>query len=262
MSHAQWALVTGASSGIGEALAACFARDGINLVLVARSEDKLQALAQRWRGERGIEVKTLCIDLALTDGADQVFAALDGLVPSYLVNNAGIGLYGKVQDTDLDAEQRLLDLNIRSLTRLCKLCLPAMLAQGYGHILNLASTAAFQPGPYMAVYYASKAYVLSLSEAMAEDLKGTGVMVTALCPGPTRSGFQAGAGMEGTGLFKRLAMAEVGQVAEVGYRAMMNGRRLAIPGFGNKLLVQSLRLLPRRWVTAMVAWLSRPAKFR
>ncbi|WKE65862.1 SDR family oxidoreductase [Gallaecimonas kandeliae] len=253
-----WALVTGASGGIGEALARCFAEDGCNLMLVARSQDKLEALAANWRPRYGIAVQVIAADLAQPGAADAVFGQLVA-APSYLVNNAGVGLYGRFQDTALAEEEAMVELNIMALTRLCKLCLPAMLARGEGRILNVASTAAFQPGPYMAVYYATKAYVLSLSEAMAEELKGNGVTVTALCPGPTASGFQAGARMKLGNSLKHLALADADEVARAGYRAMMAGRRLLVPGLLNKLMVQGLRLSPRRLVTALVARLSRPA---
>lgn len=168
-----------------------------------------------------------------------------------LVNNAGFGTYGAFAETDLGTELEMLQLNIATLTHLTKLFLEKMLAEGNGKILNVASTAAFQPGPLMAVYYASKAYVLSFSEALANELRGTGVSVTALCPGPTRTGFQRRAGMGASRLFDWGVM-DAPTVATIGYRGLMRERPLIIPGLKNKLLGFSVRLAPRRLVPAVV----------
>lgn len=180
--QSQWALVTGASQGIGLELAQCFARDGINLVLVARSHARLQQLADEWQTRYGINVMPVAMDLAEPLAADELYRRVmdAGIRVSYLINNAGVGLFGRYQDTALEREHQMIQLNCLALSRLTKLFLADMLQQRFGRILNVASTASFQPGPYQAVYFATKAYVLSYSEAIAEDLAGTGVTVTAL----------------------------------------------------------------------------------
>ena len=255
-----WAVVTGASGGIGEAIAHRLAARGHGLVLVARSGDKLDALAAALARGHGIETRTIALDLGTRDAADRVAAELAeaGIVPAILVNNAGFGLYGKHADTALDDEQAMLDLNIVALTRLTKRLLPGMLAARRGRIVNVASTAAFQPGPYMAVYFATKAYVLSYSEALAEELDCTGITVTALCPGPTTSGFQDRAAMHASGLLKHGTMARAEDVADYALRAMDRGQRVAIHGVANQVMTWSLRFLPRRTVTKLVASLSKP----
>lgn len=259
-----WALVTGASQGIGLALAQCFARDRIHLVLVARSADRLQALADAWQKEHGIRVLGIAMDLAQEGAADHLHQQLQdaGIRVTYLVNNAGVGLYGRYPSTAMEAEHQMIQLNCLALTRLTKLFLPDMIAQKHGRILNLASTAAFQPGPYQAVYFATKAYVLSYSEAIAEDLSGTGVTVTALCPGLTESGFVERAGMGQSGFAQRSAVASAQAVAITGYRAMHAGRRVVVPGALNWIVAQTPRLTPRRLVTFVVAAMMRPVAAR
>lgn len=259
-----WALVTGASQGIGLELAKCFAQDGINLVLVARSAARLHALADAWQTEHGIRVLAIAMDLAQDGAADHLHRQLKeaGIRVTYLVNNAGVGLYGRYPTTAIEAEHQMIELNCLALTRLTKLFLPDMLAQKHGRILNLASTAAFQPGPYQAVYFATKAYVLSYSEAIAEDLAGSGITVTALCPGLTESGFVERAGMGQSGFAQRSAIASAKTVAVKGYRAMHAGRRVVVPGWLNWLLTQTPRLTPRRLVTSVVAAMMRPVPSR
>ncbi|RTL22718.1 MAG: SDR family oxidoreductase [Burkholderiales bacterium] len=256
-SHRPLALVTGASSGIGLHLSEELAAQGHDLVLVARRESALQSLAERLR-RQGATVTVIALDLAADPDTLTARLAALGLHPEVLVNNAGFGLFGKHADTDLADEQQLIDLNITALTRLTKQLLPGMLARGRGRILNVASTAAFQPGPYMAVYYASKAYVLSYSEALAEELRGTGVSVTALCPGPTASGFQDRAAMQQSALVRNKRLPSAQSVARYGVQALMRGRTVAIPGWLNCLMAQSVRFTPRRVVTRLVAFLSRP----
>lgn len=260
----EWALVTGASQGIGLALAKCFAQDGINLVLVARSADRLQALADEWPKAHSIRVLPIAMDLAQGGAPDRLHQQLQaaGVRVSYLVNNAGVGLYGPYPLTSMEAEHQMIQLNCLALTRLTKLFLPDMLAQKHGRILNLASTASFQPGPYLAVYFATKAYVLSYSEAIAEDLAGTGVTVTALCPGLTESGFVERAGMGQSGFVHRTRIASAEEVAATGYRAMHAGRRVVVPGVLNWLITQSPRLTPRRVVTGMLSAMMRPVSPR
>lgn len=256
----RWALVTGASSGIGLELARDLAAAGRDLVLLSRSATRLTELADQLKRAYGVQAEVIALDLAERDGPDRAVAELARrhCEIDLLVNNAGFGLYGLHANTRLDDEQQMIDLNVSALTRLTKLLLPAMLRDGRGHIVNVASTAAFQAGPYMAVYYATKAYVLSYSEALAEELRGTGVIVTALCPGPTLSGFQDKAAMQESGLIKGRRLPRARDVADYAMRAIDRRRRIAVHGAANKLMVQSLRLMPRALVTRVVAYMSRP----
>ncbi|MBV8858718.1 MAG: SDR family oxidoreductase [Acidobacteria bacterium] len=247
------ALVTGASGGIGEELARLFAADGHDLVLVARSRDKLARLSEELAGKHGVEAHALAADLARPEAPREIFEELSagGVNVDALVNNAGVGSYGLFAETDLQSELDLLQLNVVALTHLSKLFLPGMIARRRGYLLNVASTAAFQPGPLMAVYYASKAYVLSLSEALANECGGTGVVVSALCPGPTETGFVAAAGMGDSKLFDRAVM-DARTVAVEGYRGLLAGKTVVIPGFRNNLLARSIGLFPRNLVTKVV----------
>jgi hypothetical protein len=246
------ALITGASSGIGLDLARLFAADKWDVALVARSEGKLNDLAAELRGAHGITARVIAADLAKPDAPAKIMEALDGIEVDALVNNAGFGLGGEFAKTDLSAELEMIQVNITALTHLTKLVLPSMIARRHGAILNLASTAAFQPGPLMAVYYATKAYVLSFSEAIADELRDSGVTVTALCPGPTATGFASAANVESSTLFKMMPPADSKSVARAGYDAMKAGKRIVIPGAKNKLLAQAIRLSPRRLVTTIV----------
>ena len=241
------ALITGATSGIGYALAVCFAREGHDLVLVARHHEALRRVADELvtRSSRS-SVDVIAKDLSIPSAAAEVVAHLRqrGLSIDVLVNNAGFGVHGPFVSTDWRLEQGMLSLNMVSLTELTKLLLPGMLQRHDGKILNVASTAAFQPGPMMALYYATKAYVLSLSEALSDELRGSGVTVTALCPGPTRSAFQQRAGIEQTRLM-HAGLMDADTVAHAGFRALMRGQRLVIPGIANRLVATAVRWLPR-----------------
>ena len=241
------ALITGASSGIGHELAKRFARDRARLLLVGRNPDALGAVARELASLGATGTEVIVADHAKAAGAPQVLQELGArrLEVDALVNNAGYGLSGRFASTDLASELEMIQLNIGSLTALTKGVLPAMLARRRGNILNVASTAAFQPGPFMAVYYATKAYVLSFSEALAEELSGTGVRVTTLCPGPTDTGFAARANVTGSRLFHIGGRTSAAAVAAAGYRAMKQGRRLVIPGALNQLQVQAVRISPR-----------------
>jgi hypothetical protein len=247
------ALVTGASGGIGEELARLFAADGHDLVLVARSRDKLESLAGELESKHGVEANVLASDLSRPEAPREIFDELGraGVRVDALVNNAGFGSYGPFAETDLRQELELLQVNVVALTHLTKLFLPGMVARREGYVCNVASTAAFQPGPLMAVYYASKAYVLSLSEALANECEGTGVRVSALCPGPTETGFVAAAGMQDSKLFDRGAMT-AREVAEAGYRGLLAGKTVVIPGFRNALVARTVGLFPRALVTKVV----------
>jgi len=239
------ALITGASSGIGLELARLFAQGGFDLVLVARSAPKLEDLARELREKHGVAATVLAKDLANPAAPGEIFDELQraGIAIDVLVNNAGFATYGSFSETDLQRELDLLQVNVVALTHLTKLFLPPMLERRSGRILNVASTAAFQPGPLMAVYYASKAYVLSFSEALFNELDGSGVTVTALCPGPTRSGFQERAAMTESKLVQGHIM-DAATVAAEGYAAMLRGKRTVVPGRGNQLWGLAAKLLP------------------
>jgi hypothetical protein len=247
------ALVTGASGGIGEELARLFAADGHSLVLVARSRDRLERLAEELKGAHGVEARVLAADLARAEAPREIFEELSGasVRVDALVNNAGFGSYGLFAETDLGRELGLLQVNVVALTHLTKLFLPGMIERRRGYVMNVASTAAFQPGPLMAVYYASKAYVLSFSEALSNECGGTGVTVSALCPGPTHTGFVAAAGMSESKLFDRGAMS-ARAVAEAGYRGLFDGKAVVIPGLRNSLVARTVGLMPRGLVTKVV----------
>jgi uncharacterized protein len=242
------ALITGASGGIGRELARIFAREHYDVVLVARSQARLDEVAVELRSSHGIQVDVIAKDLA-SPGAPAEIERQVGRV-DVLVNNAGFGLYGKFTEFPPEDELGLMHLNMDALVLLTRLFLPGMIEAGSGRILNVASTAAFQPGPLMALYYASKAFVLHFSEAIANELKGTGVTVTVLCPGPTETGFQARAAMEDSRLV-RMGMMSAKAVAEKGYRGLMRGKTIVIPGVRNKIMAQSVRFSPRKLVTTI-----------
>ena len=253
------ALITGASSGIGKALAENFARDGYSVILSARSVEKLEALAVDLQRRYGAGALVISADLEVAGGAERLHAeiASRGIKLCALANNAGYGAFGEFQNTSLATELTMMQINMQAVVVLTKLFLPDLLANR-GKIINTASTAAFQPGPYMAVYYATKAFVLSFSEALAEELTGTGVTVTAFCPGPTASGFQAKARVEESGLVKGRSLPPADKVAAAGYRAMQRGRRVYIHGAGNWLLAESVRFMPRTLTTRFVKMISKP----
>jgi short-subunit dehydrogenase len=246
-------LITGASSGIGGELAKLFAADGSSLVLVARREDRLQKLAQELRDEHGTDARVLPGDLAQGYTPDRLCEQLcaHGIAVDVLVNNAGFGARGAVADLPLERQVELIQVNVTALTHLTRLLLPGMLERHRGAILNLSSTAGFQPGPNMAVYYASKAYVLSFTEGLAEELSGTGVTATCLCPGPTATEFAAGAGMESSRLF-RLGAMDQATVARAGYRGLRRGDVVVVPGARNRAMAASVRFAPRALVRKLV----------
>jgi hypothetical protein len=248
------ALITGASSGIGMELARIFAREGHNLLLTARRKERLKNLKETLEKEFDIEAATYSCDLSNPEAPKALFefCSKNKIEINTLVNNAGIGDFGPFTESDWSKQAVMIDLNVRALTHLTHLFLPKLVQQKRAYIMNVASTAAFQPGPLMSVYYATKHYVLAFGEAIAEELKETGVTVTTLCPGPTKSEFQQTAGMEKSGLFKKFAVATSDEVAEYGYRAMMKGKRIAVYGVLNKLSAASVQLLPSRLVTPMV----------
>jgi hypothetical protein len=246
------ALITGASSGIGLELARVFAREGYDLVLTARTVAALQVIGAELTDAYGVAVQPIAADLAVAGAAEALAAEVTaaGLEIDVLVNNAGVGLYGLFTETAVGDEQRMIHLNITALVTLTKACLRGMVQRGRGRILNVASTAAFLPGPHMSVYYATKAFVLSFSEAIGDELRHSGVTVTALCPGPTASAFQQTARMERSRITRGVIM-EAAPVAEAGYRGAIEGRRVVIPGARNRAVPLLVRLLPRRLVTVI-----------
>jgi len=247
------ALITGASGGIGYELAKFFAKDQHNLVLVARSAPTLTQFANELARQFGVSAKAIPLDLTAAPAPQFLFDQLrrESIAVDILVNNAGYGVLGEFATIPLEENLGQVQLNIAALTHLTKLFLGPMLERHSGKIMNVASTAGFQPGPLMAVYYATKAYVISFSEALANELSGTGVTVTCLCPGVTDTGFQGRAGTENTRLFKTLRPMDAKTVARDGYRGLMSGKTLVISGFRNWLLAESLRVSPRKVVTAV-----------
>lgn len=254
-----YTLIAGASSGIGYEFAKIFAKNGYNLVLSARSKQILEDLAAELSALHGVKVHVLEADLSNPDECRKIeaFCQNNEILVENLINNAGIGDNESFVNSDWKKQEQMMRLNIESLVKLTHMFLPNMVAKKSGGILNVASTAAFQPGPYMAVYYASKAFVLSFSEALSEELKGTGVHVTALCPGPTRSGFQKTASMDKAVLFNYLNIPQAVDVAAYGYRAFKNKKAVAIHGFMNKVMVQSLRLSPRKLILKVLGLLQK-----
>jgi uncharacterized protein len=257
-SNTQTALITGASGGIGYELAKLFAHDHYNLVLVARSSDKLNQVASELQSQFGIMVKTVALDLASALAPKFLFDQLqrEGVVVDILVNNAGFGVFGEFASSSEEDILGQIHLNIAALTDLTRLFLPAMLARHSGKIMNVASTAAFQPGPLMAVYYATKAYVLSFSEALANEVAATGVVVSCFCPGATDTNFQKRANLENSRLFKKFRPMSAEAVARDGYRGLMAGRTLVISGTQNWLVAESVRFAPRKLVTALSRWVA------
>lgn len=253
MSKIRWTVVTGASSGIGAEMARVFAGIGHNLVLVARRRSRLDALAEELRARHGGAVEVIEADLNKQKGPQAVFDAVAALkiAPHTLVNSAGVGLAGEFVELPIDKQLDMMNLNMNALTKLCHLFLPGMLQRGEGGIVNVSSLAAFQAGPHMAVYYASKAYVLSLSEALHEEARPYGVTVTALCPGPTESEFPETAGM-GTAKLFRGPLMSAARVAEIGVEGYRAGHAIVSPGIANRFGAQIARLMPR-FVTRRVA---------
>jgi len=252
MRELETVLITGASAGLGAELAKLFAVDGSNLVLVARRLDRLDDLARDLQKRCGIGVRTVAKDLSQPGASQELVDDLkrDRVLVDVLVNNAGFGAQGRFVELPVDRQMQMIQLNVGALTHLTRLFLPGMLERGKGGILNVASTAAFQPGPGMAVYYASKAYVLHFTEALAEELQGTPIKVSCLAPGPTRTEFAATADLQRSRLFSSGVM-DAETVAEAGHRGFRQGRLLVIPGFKNRLLAFSVRLAPRSLARAV-----------
>jgi len=262
MSIPQTALITGASGGIGNELAKLFAYDHFNLVLVARNEEKLTQFANELQHQFGIAVKTIAIDLSVSSAPQSVFDQLkkETISVDILVNNAGYGNFGEFAAMPLEDAVGQINLNITALTALTRLFVPAMVERRSGRIMNVASTAGFQPGPLMAVYYATKAYVISFTEALANELKRSGVTVTCFCPGATETGFASRAGNDKTRLFQKFGAMNVKTVATQGYRGLMKGKTLVIAGTKNWVIAESVRFAPRKMVTAISRWITEEQK--
>lgn len=239
-------LITGASSGIGRELASLFAADGSQLVLVARREDRLQQLASELESKHGTKSIVIAADLSQPESSERVFSTLQeqGVEVDVLVNNAGFGQLGRFAEIDLQRQLNMIQVNVAALVHLTRKFLPGMIERKRGAILNLGSTASFQPGPNVAVYYATKAFVLSFSEAISEEVSSSGVTVTCLCPGPTITEFGEDSKMHDTPVFQHNAMT-VEAVAKAGYKALRRKKRLVIPGVVNNLLATSVRFTPR-----------------
>ena len=249
------ALITGASKGIGKDLAELFAANNNNLILVARSEEALSALKEQLENKYKINVLLFIKDLCKIDVAKEIYDQINEreIEVDYLVNNAGFGDYGAFTDTQWDCHQQMIALNITTLTQLTHLFTTDWKGKKKGKILNIASTAAFQPGPMMAVYFATKAFVLSLSEALDEELRDNGITVTTLCPGPTSTNFGEVSKMNASQLVKSVKIANSKDVAKLGFNAMMKGKRTVIHGNMNKLAPFGIRFMPRRLVTKLTA---------
>lgn len=257
----QTALITGASAGIGVDLAACFAQGGYDLILAARTESALKDLADRLAKAHGVKVTPIAADLGVPNAGAKLAAeiAQRGLTVDVLVNNAGFGHTGAYADTPIEPQTGMVDLNVRVLVELSHIYWKGMLAKRRGGILNVASTAAFQPGPLMSIYYASKAFVLSFTEALWEEARGTGVKVSCLCPGPTESKFHGRAGTDKTRLSKAAKPMRSMAVAQRGYDGFQRNKRVVVTGFSNKALIAITRLTPRRALLKIVRTLQGPA---
>lgn len=247
------AIITGASAGIGREFARLCARDGFDVALIARSQPELESLASEIRNSTGRKAWVLAKDLSLASAPAEIFQQVSGLgVPiDVLINNAGFGLLGRFWELDDSQQVNMIQLNITALTHLTRLFLPGMIERRGGRILNVASTAAFQPGPLMSVYYASKAYVVSFSEAVHNECRDSGVTVTCLCPGPTRTEFQKRAGASTAKLFNSGRVMDAATVARIGVAAMKAGKPLSIPGRMNAAMAFLTRFAPIQLTASM-----------
>ena len=256
------ALITGASNGIGLELAKVHASKGDNLVLVARNKSKLEVLKTELENQYKVKVYVIDKDLSASNSAKEVYdeTTKQKIQIDYLINNAGFGDFGMFVETDWNKELQMINLNITTLTQFTKLYLQDMVKRRSGKIMNVASTAAFQSGPTMAVYYATKAYVLSFSEAVDNEVRDKGITITTLCPGATESGFQAAAAMEESKLVKGKKLPTSKEVAEYGYSSMMKGKTVAIHGMMNWLMANSVRFTPRAIVVKLTRMIQDKAK--
>lgn len=241
-----YVLITGATTGIGYELAKLYADDGNNLILVARDEERLEKVKEELILLYNINVYSISLDLSGDNSCEELlnFVNKKNLTVDILINNAGLGSFGYLSEIEVEKELKLIDLNIRALTELTKLFLPIMISHGEGAIMNVASTAAFCAGPKMATYYASKSYVLNFTEAIYEELKGSNIKVSCLCPGPVNTGFQDKAGIRKKDAAKKALMTPK-KVAEIAYKDFKKGKLIIIPGFKNKVIVTVNKFIPR-----------------
>ena len=258
LSNQRTALITGASTGIGKELAFQFGQAGFDLVLVARNKAKLEQVAGEMERAFGVRAAVLARDLAEPNAARDVYDEVQraGVTVDVLVNNAGVATYGPLHEQDIDRLLGVMHLNMDALVHLTRLLLPAMVERKYGKVLNVSSIAAFAAGPFMSIYYASKAFVLSFSEALSAELTGTGVTVTVLCPGPTITEFQSRAGMRPSKLAGKGVYMDARTVAELGYRGVMKNKTIVVAGARNKLLVFGSRLVPRFVIRNFTRWVN------
>ena len=247
-------LITGGSSGIGLELAKQFAEHDHNLILVARNENKLKA-AKELLGKNNIKIEIIAKDLSDPKAPVELYEDLKGRQIDVLINNAGFATQGSFLETNTKQELNMIQVNISALTHLTKLFLPDMVKRNSGKIMNVASTAAFQPGPYFAAYFATKAYVLSLTEAIAEEVSNANITITALCPGATDTGFARRAGTENQGFFKKGETLEAKYVARIGFQGLMKGKRIVVTGARNKFMIFLLRFTPRNTVVKVLAYM-------
>ncbi len=255
-----WAIITGASAGIGVEFAKLCAKDGHNLILVARRKDRMESLAGELKKENSaIKVEVIAHDLSKPDAAEKLYAKIQAITPDVdiLINNAGFGTSGAFPAPNIEKLIEMIDLNVRTLVALTGLILPRMLVRKKGRILNVGSLAGFQPGPYMSIYYATKAFVNSFSEGLHEELQGTGVTCTVLTPGPVHTEFGEVARVNTSKLFMSPGVMNASEAALCGYKAMKCGKAIAIPGVSNKLIPQFLRLTPRALARKTSGWLNR-----
>jgi short-subunit dehydrogenase len=254
-----WAVITGANGGIGQALAHQCAKHGYSVVLAGREDKALRAVARQLNSQYSVKTLVVTGDLSSAATARKLYATVKQrkCQVEILINNAGFGDYGRFESTNPEVTESMIEVNIAALTTLTRLFGPDMLKQKHGRIMNVASTAAFLPGPYMAVYYATKAYVLSFSQALSQEWKGTGVTVTALCPGPTKTGFATASHATQSSLF-RGKLPTPDAVADYGFKAMQRGKPVAIHGFGNKVVIQLSRVMSRRLQRRLVARAQKP----
>lgn len=252
-------LITGANSGIGLEFVRICAKRGHRLVLVGRSKEKLEQVLTEL--PESVEAHIIVCDLSLPSAALEVWTGIQemNLKVDFLINNAGVGLFGEYAKTDWVKEEDMMQLNMITLAQLTKLILPGMLERKHGRILNVASVAAFLPGPLMTIYYATKAFVVSFSEGLSEELRGSGVTVTVLCPAPTATGFEKKAELAGSELFKSAHLDTAGGVAECGYDAAMRGQLIVIVGMRNRIQIAITRVIPRAFLARIVAYIQRPS---
>ncbi len=246
------ALITGGASGLGYEFAVLLAKDAYRLILIDINSDKLKETKKELEDNYPTQVTTITKDMSKQNSSSELFEEIKETPIDVLINNAGFGLYGHFHETNWEREASMLNLHIMATTHLTKLILKGMVERGQGKILNMSSLAAFQPGPLMSIYYASKAYILSFSEAIANELKGTGVTVTVLCPGQTKTSFQEVVSQEASENKIGFNIASPDEVAKYGYKAMLKGKSVAIPGTFNKFLSFLPRIMPRNIATAIV----------